>query len=210
MRPVGELLRVDAGGAGQAAIAAAVEVLGAGGIVAYPTETFYALGVSAFDERACRRVFELKGRPASKALPLIVSGWEQVVEVVEAPTELAARLAERFWPGPLTLVLKARPGVAAASERGTVAVRASGSSLARALATAAGPVTSTSANPSGAPEPVSAAVVLARLGNGVELILDGGETPGGPPSTIVDVSGSRPELVREGRIPFRDVMAAVS
>ena len=210
MRPVGELLRVGVDAAEGAAIAAAVRVLGAGGIVAYPTETFYALGVSAFDERACRSVFELKGRVASKALPLIVSSWAQAAEVVEAPGELARRLASRFWPGPLTLVMPARPGVAAASESGTIAVRASRNPLARALATAGGPVTSTSANPSGAPEPVSAESVVARLGYGIDVILDAGETPGGLPSTIVDVTGPTVELVRGGQVPFREVLAAVS
>jgi len=207
---VSELIRVAVGEGDDAAISAAVGVLAAGGVVAYPTETFYALGVSVFDTSACRRLFALKGRPASKTLPAILAGIVQLELVASEISPEVRRLAERFWPGPLTLVIPARASVAAASEGGTLAVRVSGLALARELAEAFGPLTSTSANRSGEPAPTTAGEVFTRFaageGEGINLVLDGGSTPGGPPSTIVDVSAGVPRLVREGRIPFQEVL----
>jgi len=187
----------------------AVAPLGRGGVVAYPTETFYGLAASAFDLEGCRRVFEIKGRSLSRALPLILANTSQLADVTVAPSALMQRLAEEFWPGPLTLVVEALPGVAAASEDGTVALRISSLPVARALASAAGPVTSTSANVSGSPPAMTAEEVEAGLGDLIDVVLDGGATSGGRASTIVDITGSTPKLVREGRIGFGDVLALV-
>ena len=187
----------------------AVLSLGRGGVIAYPTETFYGLAVSAFDLEGCRRVFEIKGRPRSRALPLILANASQLADVAVAPSALMQRLAEKFWPGPLTLVVEALPVVAAASEDGTVALRISSLAVARALASAAGPVTSTSANVSGSPPAMTAEEVEAGLGELIDVVLDGGATSGGRASTIVDITGSTPKLVREGRIGFADVLALV-
>lgn len=187
-------------------LAQARGVLDEHGVVAVPTETYYGLAVSAFDRVACARVFEIKARASSKALPCIVSGIEQLGSVASEISPLASELAARFWPGPLTLIVPARASVAAASDDGTVAVRVSSLPLARELAAIAGPVTATSANVSGAPPATTADEVIAQFGDAVDLVLDGGVTPGGPASTIVDVTQATPKLVREGAIAFRDIL----
>lgn len=187
-------------------LAQARVVLDEHGVVAVPTETYYGLAVSAFDRVACARVFEIKARASSKALPCIVSGIEQLGRVASEISPLASELASRFWPGPLTLIVPARASVAAASDDGTVAVRVSSLPLARELAAIAGPVTATSANVSGAPPATTADEVIAQFGDAVDLVLDGGVTPGGPASTIVDVTQATPKLVREGAIAFRDIL----
>lgn len=182
------------------------DVLARHGVVAYPTETFYGLAVSVFDARACERIFELKGRASSKALPCVLSNIDQLELVSSAVPTLALELAARFWPGPLSLIVPARADVAAASEAGTVAVRVSSLPLARALAAVSGPLTATSANKSGEPPATTADEVIAQLGAGLDLVLDGGPTAGGAPSTIVDVTAREPRLVRRGAIPFEDVL----
>ncbi len=186
-------------------LAQACRVLDEHGVVALPTETFYGLAVSVFDRVACERVFEIKGRPSTKALPCIVSGIEQLERVASEIPALVSELSTRFWPGPLTLIVPARATVAAASETGTIAVRVSSLPLTRELAAIAGPVTATSANVSGAPPATTADEVLAQLGGSVDLVLDGGATSGGLASTIVDVTSGKLELVREGAIAFQDV-----
>jgi L-threonylcarbamoyladenylate synthase len=190
---------------------AAIRVLRDDGIVAFPTETFYGLAVDARSRSACERLYALKGRPPEKAFPCIVSGIPQLEEVALALDESALILAERFWPGPLTLLVEARPGLAASAPDGSIAVRASGLPLARELAVHLGaPVTATSANRSGSDGATSAAEVMSQLGSGVDLILDGGLCPGGLPSTIVDVRRVPPRLVRAGRVPFEEIQRALT
>lgn len=194
----------------EARVAAAAEVLRRGGLVAYPTETFYGLGALAGDPAALQRLARAKLRPEGKPLPLLAADVAQVREVARLDG-LAARLAARFWPGPLTLVLPALPGLDAAITEGsrTVAVRVPGSELARALARqAGGAIVSTSANLSGEPAPSSAAELSPSLVARIDHVLDGGSTPGGRPSTIVEVVGERIRLVRDGAIPFEEVQAA--
>jgi L-threonylcarbamoyladenylate synthase len=189
----------------------AVEVLRRGGLVAYPTETFYGLGANAFDSEAYGRILELKGRDAEKALPVIVADVEQLDLVADELPRAVAPLADRFWPGPLTLVIPVRSGLPGAlADLSTVAARVSGLALARELARrGAFPLTSTSANRSGGASARTAGEVEAMLGEGLELILDGGPTPGGNPSTIVDVTGAEPRLLRPGAVPFEDVRRAL-
>ena len=188
----------------------ALSVLREDGIVAYPTETFYGLAADARSRAACDRLFELKGRPLQKALPCIVSGVPQLEEVARGLGKTALLLARLFWPGPLTLVVEARPGLAASSPEGGIAVRASGLRLPRDLAEGLGaPVTATSANRSGSAPATTAEEVLSGVGSELDLLLDGGPCPGGLPSTIVDVRETPPRLVREGRVPFEEVERAL-
>lgn len=169
------------------AVRSAAERLRAGGVVLYPTETFYALGADPRSPEGCAAVFRWKGREASLRLPWIAADREQV-EAVCRLSEAAAALAERYWPGPLTLVLPLR------DREDTVAVRVSSHPVARALAAALGhPVISTSANRSGALPARTAAAAVASLGEAAAAppaILDGGTTPGGAPSVIVDATGT--------------------
>jgi L-threonylcarbamoyladenylate synthase len=186
-------------------IARAAELLREGGVVAYPTETFYGLGALASREDALLRLAAAKLRPDGKPLPLVAADEGQVREVAVLEGEVVLRLAARGWPGPLTLVLRAREGLSPLVTAGdaTVAIRVPGSEVARRLAAAAGgALVSTSANLSGEPpsvRPDALAPALVRLIDGV---LDGGETTGGLPSTIVAFDGGTVRLVRAGAVPW--------
>lgn len=193
----------------EARIAAAATVLRRGGIVVYPTETFYGLGALARDAAALERLARAKLRPEGKPLPLLAADLAQVEEVAVLEGR-AARIAARFWPGPLTLVLPARPHVLAAvtAGTGTVGIRIPGSPLARSLARAAGgALISTSANPSGGPPPARAEDLDPALRGAVDHVLDGGPAPGGLPSTVVAVEGDEVRLVRAGAVSFDRVTA---
>jgi L-threonylcarbamoyladenylate synthase len=174
-----------------------------GKTIAFPTETFYALGVSAYHEPAIQKVFAIKGRMFDKPLPLIIHGESMLEEIAAQIPECARSLMRAFWPGPLTLIFKASekiPPLLTAST-GTVAVRDSSHPLARQLVMDARlPVTATSANVSGGSSCYSAGEVEHQIGDRVDMIIDGGPTPGGLPSTIVDLTVSPPRIVREGAI----------
>jgi L-threonylcarbamoyladenylate synthase len=192
-------------------ISAAAALLRRGGILAYPTETFYGLGALASREDALQRLAAAKLRPEGKPLPLVAASLDDVLAVADLAPPLARRLAERFWPGPLTLVLAARPSLSPLVTSGerTVAVRVPGSDVARALAReAGGALVSTSANLSGEPPPASAAALSPALLARIDGVLDGGPTPGGQPSTIVAFDGDAPRLVRAGAVAWEDVRAA--
>jgi L-threonylcarbamoyladenylate synthase len=206
------LFHVDPQRPESSAIEAAAEALRAGRLVVFPTETFYGIAADARSETACRLVFELKGRPTDKALPCIASEVSQVERFVGPLSEPARRLARRFWPGPLSLVLDAAPGVAAAAADGTIAVRVSGLALARRLAEELGGlVTATSANRAGDAPAATVAEVAASLGDvQVDLVLDGGPSPGGKPSTLVDVRSGTATCLREGAVAMEAVRKALA
>ena len=181
-------------------------VLEAGDLLIYPTETFYALGARALDPLAGRAVRAAKGRDDRKPLPLVVADVAQAMPVCAGWPELASRLAEAFWPGPLTLVLPAQAHVPEEITAGTesVALRVPGAELARRLCALAGPLVSTSANRSGEAPPASCAQALAEVGRAAALALDGGPG-GGEPSTIVDLTGDDPRLLRPGAIAWENI-----
>ena len=202
-------LRVTRSNVGPGDLAAAVNALHLGGVVAFPTETFYGLAVDPRSASAVKRIFELKGRAADQPLPLIASGVDQVEEHVGTMTPLAARLASRGWPGPLTLIIPASPDLCDDVHLSTrrVAVRVSGDAVARGLARSAGhAITSTSANISGDPPAATPERVVASFGSGIDVLIDAGATPAGLPSTIVDATGAVPVLVRAGAIPWERVL----
>ncbi len=181
----------------------AVRVLAAGGVVACPTETFYALAVDALQNKALHRLLEIKARPVAKALLVLVADRDMVAEVAEVITPLADRLMAKFWPGPLTLILPARSGLPLplTGGTGTIGVRQSGHPLARRLCELYGrPLTGTSANLSGKAPLVEAAQVKQELGQAIDLILTDGPCAGGQPSTILNVVEEPPRLVRAGAI----------
>jgi len=183
-------------------------VLSKGGIIAYPTESFYALGVLASDDEALKRLFELKGRPPEKPLPLIVGDTDVLLSVAQNIPDQARNLIEHFWPGPLTLVFKARKAVSRLLTGGTgnVAVRIPGDSAALYLARAIrAPMTATSANPSAKSPAETAKEVSDYFGERVDLIIDAGRSPGGKPSTIVDVTDVPLRILREGRVSLQDL-----
>jgi L-threonylcarbamoyladenylate synthase len=195
-----------------AALAEAGEVLRRGGLVAFPTETVYGLGANALNAAAVRRVFEAKGRPPNNPLIVHVADAADAPRVAADWPEAARRLAERFWPGPLTLVLPRGPGVPDEVTAGgpTVAVRVPAHPVALALLRAAGvPVAAPSANRSGHLSPTCAAHVLKALKDRIDLVLDGGPTEGGLESTVLDVTSSPPRLLRPGLIGPAELEALV-
>jgi L-threonylcarbamoyladenylate synthase len=183
-------------------IAQAAERLSAGAVIAFPTDTLYGVGARAADPAAVARLYEVKRRPAGQPMVLLVRDRDQVQQLaVVSPA--AADLMARFWPGALTLVLPARvPG-----EGATVAVRAPDHDVALALLSALGePIASSSANPAGQPPPVDADQVIAALGDELDLVLDGGPCAIGQPSTILDLSGAAPRILRQGAIPTSELI----
>jgi len=186
------------------------ELLRQGGVIAYPTETSYGLGADALNRQARERILAMKGRHPDKALPVIVSDLDQLAALCSPVPSAVAVLAKRFWPGPLTLVVPLRPELRDAFGGTSVAVRVSGLPLARQLARASGCcLTATSANPSGQPPARNAREISKTLGSALDLILDGGTTSGGRPSTIVDLVGGEPRLLRVGPVAFDEVLQAL-
>lgn len=197
----------------QEQIQLAVEVLRNGGIVAFPTDTLYGLGADASNETAVRRIFRVKERPLTMPLPVLVADMSQIAQVASFVPELAWRLARRFLPGGLTLVLSKAGTISPTITAGslTVAVRIPAHPVPLALIRSLGsPLTGTSANLSGRPAPVTAVEVYQQLGEKVDLILDGGKCPGGIESTIVDVSGKTPLILRQGAISREEIEAEIA
>ena len=195
------LISVGVTGNFQAAIHMATEALLAGGVVAYPTETFYGLAVDIRNHEAIERLFSLKKRPADSPVLILIGSSELLDQYVEGIPPIATRLIDAFWPGDLTLVFKAGPRVSPLLTAGTskIGVRLSSHPVATALARAIeAPISGTSANISGQPPCRKAQEVLNCLGNGVDLILDAGETAGRIGSTVLDVTVHPLRVLREG------------
>jgi L-threonylcarbamoyladenylate synthase len=181
-----------------------------GGVVALPTDTLYGLAADPFSAAGVARVFAVKGRAAEHALPLIAADAAQAAEHLGQLPPAGQRLAERFWPGPLTLLVAAPRGLARAVTGGTgkVGVRVPADAVARAICAEAGrPITATSANVSGEPPTPDPDQVERTLGDRIDLLIDTGTTRGGAASTIVDVTGADPVLVRAGAISWDDIQA---
>ena len=198
------IVKADAAGALQEAVA----VLKGGGLVVYPSDTVYGLGAAASDERAVERVFAVKGRDAVKALSLLLANAADLEPFCAEVPLLARVLADRYWPGPLTLVLRRSPAFHSAALGGgdTIAVRVPDHpSLRELIRTLGEPITGTSANRSGRPACRSAQEAERELGDAVELIIDGGPSGAGPESTVVDVASGLPVVLREGAIARADV-----
>jgi L-threonylcarbamoyladenylate synthase len=197
------VLKAEAPGAIQAALA----VLRRGGLVAFPTDTVYGVGAQTFDSTAVERIYIAKGRIAAKALPILLADVESVSSVAEILPVGARRLANAFWPGPLTLVVRKLASVPdAVSQGNTIGLRVPDHAVALGLLRASGPLAVTSANPSGGPNPLSAEEVVLGLGGKIDLVLDGGKTPGGRPSTVVDCTVEPPVLVREGPVSLAAIL----
>jgi L-threonylcarbamoyladenylate synthase len=195
-----------------AALDRIVEALSRGGIVAYPTETFYALGVDATSAAAVQRLVVAKGRSRDNPIPLIVACAGDLARIACGIPEVVHLLAARFWPGPLTLVLRAVPTLPEAITAGTgkVGARVSGHPVAAALAGAcAFPITATSANVSGAPPAGRPDDISGSIHDALDLLVDGGPTPGGLASTVLDVTEDSPRILREGPITGAEIQAAL-
>ena len=199
--------------AGEEAIGVAARILAEGGLVAFPTDTVYGVGAHAFQPEAVERIYAAKIRPQDKAIPILLAQAADLSLVIEGITEAARLLAERFWPGGLTLVLPKKASVSdvVSASGPTVAVRAPDHPVVRSLISALGAhLAATSANLSGRPSPVTAHEVEAELGGRVELTLDGGRCPGGIPSTVLDLTTDPPTVLRAGAIGVEEIEAALA
>ena len=183
--------------------AEAIRVLRAGGIVAVPTDTVYGIAVDLAADGGIERLFEAKRRPADRAIILLLAEASQAAELADWPAAAVA-LAEAFWPGGLTLVLRQRADVVlpavVTGGRTTIGLRVPDHPSPRVIAAGIGPLPVTSANVSGLPAAGNASEILAELGDSIDLILDGGPSRGGPASTVVDVSGWTPRILRRGAV----------
>ena len=189
----------------------AVRFLSNGGVVVFPTDTLYGLGADVFSLPALQRIFSIKGRPADLALPVLVAGLDQVEAVALPISGQARRLAQRFWPGPLTMVMRRSHNLPDLVTGGadTVAVRMPDHLVPLALARRLGrPIIGTSANLSGQPDLMDLSALESQLSNLVDYIIQAGPIPAGAASTIVDVTGETPQLLREGAISMEDVLEA--
>jgi len=201
-------LRIDPVYPEKEKIAQAVSVLRRDGLIGYPTETVYGLGAGIFSESAVQRIFAAKGRNAAKAIILIVSEIALLENLVQTITPSAQRLIEHFWPGPLTLIFEATSRVPPAICGGgsSVAIRIPQNQICLDLIHALGaPITSTSANLAGGANPQTAEQVQQTFGDQLDLILDGGPTPGSTPSTVLDVRTASAKLVRAGAIEIAGI-----
>lgn len=206
------ILKIDPQKAGYLLLKPAVETLLRGGVVAGPTETFYGLMALSGNAGALERISQLKGRPADKPFLLLLDTDLRAVCYARNVPPLFEALAKRFWPGPLTLLLKAHPGLhpLLIGPQQTVALRVVGLPCVRMLVRATDrAVTGTSANPSGRPPAATAEEVAAYFGDGVDLVLDAGRLAGGQPSTLVDATTIPPHLVRAGVIGLEDLRAVI-
>ena len=194
----------------EAIIARAVEVLRSGGLVAYPTDTVYGLAALPGDDGAVERLFAAKGRDPEQSTPLLIASPRDLAAVAVDVPAFALGLMREFWPGGLTIVLRKAPAFHSKAIVGdTVGVRVPDHAVPRELVRLlGGPITGTSANIAGGPEPLTADDVRSQLGDRVDLIIDGGRCPGGRPSTVVDCTTEPPRIVREGAIGREELVRA--
>ena len=188
----------------------ALKILQSGGIVAFPTDTVYGLGALAFNNTAIESIYKAKNRPIEKAIPLLIGDLGDIDKIADDIPNMALRFASRFWPGPLTCIVPKKQTLPlAVSATSTVAVRIPDHIDARALLRAAGPMAVTSANISGGQNPSTAQEVYDQLNGRIPLILDGGTTQGGIPSTLVDCTGELPMILREGPITLDKLLSVL-
>ncbi|MBI5327416.1 MAG: threonylcarbamoyl-AMP synthase [Deltaproteobacteria bacterium] len=209
------LVKTDGVSVSQLAWKQVQDVFRKGGLVAYPTETFYGLGVDPFNKTAVKKLFTLKGREADKPISILVKDKNMLAEIAEEIPSAAEKLIKKFWPGPLTIIFNARKSIHEILTAGTgkVGVRISSNPVTQKLLEAIdSPITTTSANPSGKKSPLTAREVTDYFGDKVDLIIDGGKLYGKLGSTIVDVTEGDLKVIREGELPvtvIRDQLSTV-
>ena len=191
----------------------AVRLLREGGVAAIPTDTLYGLAADVFNADAIERVFQIKERPEGMALPVLLADLGQLAAVSSELPEAVNLLGARYWPGPLTLIVRKAEGLPTRLTAGqaTVAVRVPDHPAPRELARRLGrPITGTSANISGGPDPHSVDELRRQVGERVDCMVFAGPAPAGTASTIVDLTGDAPKLIREGAIPFAEIAALLN
>jgi len=192
------------------AIERALAVFNSGGLVAFPTDTVYGVAALAFSKEGIDRLYEAKGRENTKAISVLIGGPDQLKLITPNLGQAANRLAQHFWPGGLTLVVNRRPELPGnLSPLPTIGVRMPNHTFAIALLQHCGPLATTSANLSGGVDPQTVQDVLAQLDGRIELVLDGGASPGGIPSTVVDCTLAEPAILRKGAISAEAILVVL-
>jgi L-threonylcarbamoyladenylate synthase len=193
------------------ALATAIDILTSGGMVAFPTDTVYGLGALVFDEQAVSKISDVKGRGEGKAIAVLIGDISQLGRVTAGVSPESEKLARRFWPGPLTIALPRHPSIPdAVTPLETIGVRIPNFTPTLELLKLTGPLAVTSANMTGQGSSSTARGVQAQLDGKIPLILDGGVTPGGIPSTVVDCSKRQPVIIREGPISLEQILNALA
>jgi L-threonylcarbamoyladenylate synthase len=193
------------------ALATAAALLSSGELVAFPTDTVYGLGALAFDEHAVSRISDVKGRSGEKAIPILIGSIDQLALVSSGANSIGEELARKFWPGPLTIVLPRHPAIPdAVTPFPTVGIRIPNFAATIELLKLTGPMAVSSANITGMGSSATARGVEAQLNGKISLILDGGVTPGGIPSTVVDCTQEEPKILREGPISLEQILQALA
>lgn len=189
----------------------AADILKNGGLVAFPTDTVYGLAALPFNPEFIERLYTAKGRNSERAIAILLGNKDQLKQVASEVSETAHRLATRFWPGPLTLIVPKAPSLPKVlSPNPTIGVRIPDHPVARAFLQLVGPLAVTSANLSGKGNTRTAQEVFTQLEGRIDLILDGGQSTAGVPSTVVDCTGPEPIIIREGPVSQKDLQAAMS
>ena len=202
-----EIIRADH----QIALTHAADILNHGGLVAFPTDTVYGLAVLPFQEEYVERLYIAKGRNSDRAIAVLLGDYEQLAQVAKDIGETARRWAQEFWPGPLTLIVPCLESIPKMlSSQPTLGVRIPDHPVALSLLRLVGPLAVTSANLSGQPNTNTAQEVFDQLDGRIHLILDGGRTPGGVPSTVVDCTVEEPVILRQGPLTSKDLMQVLS
>lgn len=192
------------------ALRRAAALIKSGGLIAFPTDTVYGIGASAFQADAIERIYQAKGRSALKAIPILLGNPEAAQLITPPLSPLAQRLSDAFWPGPLTLVLPLLPFLPEnLSPTPTVGLRVPDHTFTLALLQETGPLAATSANLSGQPSALTADQAASQFGGELGLILDGGRSAGGLASTVVDCAAEKPSLLREGPITWAEIQSAL-
>lgn len=188
----------------------AVDVLKNGGLVVFPTDTVYGLAAWPYQAEFVERLFVVKGRSSTRAIALLISRPEDLNQVAVSPSQAALKLAQRFWPGPLTLIMSKHPSLPdVLSPQPTIGIRVPDHQVALTILRLSGPLAVTSANLSGKDNTNTAREAFEQLGGRVHLIIDGGKSPGGVPSTVVDCTGTEPQILRLGPISEADIQVAL-
>jgi L-threonylcarbamoyladenylate synthase len=202
-------MKTEVLGESKESLQSAEKILKSGGVIAFPTDTVYGVGALVSNREAISRIYAVKGRGKEKALPVMISNPSELDQVARQPDIKVGRMVEHFWPGPLTVVLQRHPALPTEiSSLETVGIRVPEYRFVLDLLAAVGPMAVTSANRSGDASPTSASQVLAGLGGRIDLLIDGGTTPGDQPSTVVDCTGEYPRILRAGPIGHDAILDA--
>jgi len=204
-----QILKVNADYSAADVITSAAAIVLRGGVIAYPTETIYGLGVDATNEQAIRRIFEIKGRNFNNPISVIIGKVQDVYPLVCHITDAAQKLMDTFWPGPLTIVFEAADVVSPllTANTGKIGIRLTSHTVARQIASTTGkPLTATSANLSGAPECADAGSVMRQMGGSIDAVVDLGEKGGAVGSTIIDATTDMPLILRPGMISREEII----